>query len=379
MSQVVALATFLLLASPAFAWNALGHKVVCKIAWDSIDSETQDEIVAAIRRHPRYDQDFAKDLPATDNAELIFLHAGTWPDIARGIRGPDREKFDHPIWHYVNFPVTIGEYPAPKTNTSTDPADNKSVAWNVSQATKVSLAAIHGDAPPQQKAVAYCWLFHLVGDMHQPLHSVALFSERFPRGDRGGNSIRLVRGDNLHSLWDNLLGRSHKLNDVKRAVAELRSRSELWEIDTTGSVDDWIAESRELAESFVYCPEVIEAVEQPGEFQPVLLSDDYLREAGDHARARIVAAGLRLGALLGGDRVAVEGPEVDESVFAGTPPESESRNPVPESAVAPVNTGYWLNLNSNVRHNSSCRNYEGTKNGRHCTADEGKPCGICGG
>lgn len=38
-----------------------------------------------------------------------------------------------------------------------------------------------------------------------------------------------------------------------------------------------------------------------------------------------------------------------------------------------------FNLNGNVRHNSTCRWFENTKRRRHCTADEGKPCGICGG
>jgi len=40
---------------------------------------------------------------------------------------------------------------------------------------------------------------------------------------------------------------------------------------------------------------------------------------------------------------------------------------------------YWLNLNGDVRHNSTCRWYENTKRGRACAADEGKACGICGG
>lgn len=81
------LAAFLLLAPPAFEWNALGHKVVCKIAWDTLDTDTREKIVDTLRRHPRYDQDFAKDLPATDNAELIFWHVGSLPDIARNIQG----------------------------------------------------------------------------------------------------------------------------------------------------------------------------------------------------------------------------------------------------------------------------------------------------
>lgn len=40
---------------------------------------------------------------------------------------------------------------------------------------------------------------------------------------------------------------------------------------------------------------------------------------------------------------------------------------------------YWLNTSSGVRHNQRCEHFQNTKRGRLCTADEGKPCGICGG
>ena len=40
---------------------------------------------------------------------------------------------------------------------------------------------------------------------------------------------------------------------------------------------------------------------------------------------------------------------------------------------------YWLNTKSYKRHNSSCRYFGNTKNGRYCTKDEGSACGICGG
>ncbi len=40
---------------------------------------------------------------------------------------------------------------------------------------------------------------------------------------------------------------------------------------------------------------------------------------------------------------------------------------------------YWLNTSSDVRHNEHCEHFQKTKRGRLCTADEGKPCGLCGG
>src|SRR5437667_103063 len=62
-------------------------------------------------------------------------------------------------------------------------------------------------AAAEDRAVAVCWIFHLVGDIHQPLHNVAYFSSApaFVQGDRGGNKFG-VRADgrkwNLHAFWD---------------------------------------------------------------------------------------------------------------------------------------------------------------------------------
>jgi len=38
---------------------------------------------------------------------------------------------------------------------------------------------------------------------------------------------------------------------------------------------------------------------------------------------------------------------------------------------------YWLNLNGNKRHNSSCRWFRNTNTGRLCTVDEGIAAGCC--
>lgn len=57
-----------------------------------------------------------------------------------------------------------------------------------------------------QRALFARYLIHVVGDIHQPLHSVSMYNETFPNGDRGGNSlkIQLMNGTlrDLHSFWD---------------------------------------------------------------------------------------------------------------------------------------------------------------------------------
>ena len=57
-----------------------------------------------------------------------------------------------------------------------------------------------------ERALFARYLVHLVGDIHQPLHSVALYNKTFPKGDAGGNflKVKLLNGsfENFHSFWD---------------------------------------------------------------------------------------------------------------------------------------------------------------------------------
>ena len=93
-SFAVTVFVFVVVACPAQAWNALGHKVACEIAWQQLDGSQRKDIVDILRRHPRFEQDFDKRLDTQATDEEIFLHSGTWPNIARGIQGPERKKFD---------------------------------------------------------------------------------------------------------------------------------------------------------------------------------------------------------------------------------------------------------------------------------------------
>jgi hypothetical protein len=59
----VGLLLSLVFSPPAFAWNALGHKVIAEIAWRELTPEHQQAIVDTLRRHPRFDADFAGRMP----------------------------------------------------------------------------------------------------------------------------------------------------------------------------------------------------------------------------------------------------------------------------------------------------------------------------
>ena len=94
----------------------------------------------------------------------------------------------------------------------------------------------------------------------------------------------------------------------------------------------------------------------------------YLKQLGFNGEPPTSAmkVSAAIGALLKRRRVAKAKESIQKHV-------SETRSRLNDSVDA-----LWLNTKSGVRHNNLCRLYEKTI-GRQCSADEGKPCGICGG
>src|SRR5262249_22225488 len=105
------------------------------------------------------------------------------------------------------------------------------------------------------------WLLHLVVDIHQPLHCTAVFSERFPEGDRGGN-LALVRiqssPTNLHSFWDRLLGSGTTAGDIGKDVQEIekvldeKAADIGKELENDQTFESWAREGLAMSKRVVY-------------------------------------------------------------------------------------------------------------------------------
>lgn len=70
----------------------------------------------------------------------------------------------------------------------------------------VKVLSVNSSLMTAEKAMFARYLIHVVGDIHQPLHSVSLYNTTYPSGDRGGNSLKIVllngTTQNLHAFWD---------------------------------------------------------------------------------------------------------------------------------------------------------------------------------
>jgi len=261
------LIALLLFSHVTMAWNAAGHQLMAAITWDLLNSTQQDYWADILKHHPRYLKDFKNKIPKYvkfNPKELnawIFRQAAVWPDIARGIEKKAQEKYHHGSWHYINYPFYLDQkVDTLFLNRSSEFEGKLHNGLNIIQALKGNLQILfkHG-ATKKQKAIALSWALHLQGDLHQPLHTTALFSTKyFPKGDKGGNSIA-IKGQgqisNLHWYWDSRLN-----NTTKFKIIDLKAQKLIEKYHATGiknqnnDINEILMNAHHLAKKQVYTP-----------------------------------------------------------------------------------------------------------------------------
>jgi hypothetical protein len=246
-----------------FAWIDTGHKVVAMIAWEDLTPKTRAAVTELLKQHPRYEKDLLQDATADESdderALTAFSTAATWPDMVRSPANPMNHVANHPAWHYIDIPYVLDGVTPPA------PATAASGPRNVIEAlTQCTAELKDSKTSAADKAIDICWVEHLVGDIHQPLHAVSLFSARQPDGDRGGNQDMVLKDaryrntqSNLHLVWDSLPGdfRSEELCEfeAKGLRADPKySREKLKDLVAVTDFSAWAKESYQLAVSDVY-------------------------------------------------------------------------------------------------------------------------------
>ena len=304
----------LLGSSPAFAWHDVGHRATASIAFDAMTAEQQESIVAVLRAHPRFAEDFLAHMPESIGGDTnaaqgrwLLEQASVWPDLVETLDNEIRREHNRSRWHYINMIVYLGDEDEAafdgkfEHNMATvfEPPLRQNL--NMIQALRGNLVVWRSDsATDAEKAVALCWILHLTGDLHQPLHNVALFSKPyFPTGDRGGNNIEVVWGDgtrNLHAVWDGLPTDMETLEPSARTLLTIQTDT----IDDA-AIDEWLSHHAGLARLFVYPADVKEALLARltnNESPQIEVSREYLIRARSIARRQVNLAGHRIAALL---------------------------------------------------------------------------------
>lgn len=256
---------------PEVVFGPRGHGTIALLAMADLEARRSD-IKAKV------DSILAADpLGRTD-----YFRAANWADRIRGSR-PETKP-----WHYVDF-VYDSRRPSANPRLPEPPHALSALAE--------LRRKLRETDDPEEKADALCFIMHIVGDLHQPLHCVTRVTPAFPapEGDRGGNEL-LLSGPyrKLHALWDDSVNLSlqDSAEDLADEIAQRLPRESLAEEVAVREPEQWAREGFAIAVEKAYRP-----LEESGDERPKP-SSRYLRTARDIGQRQAAIGGYRLADML---------------------------------------------------------------------------------
>lgn len=280
---------------PAFAWNSNTHQVIASIAWEEMQPQTRERVIALLLQAPPdsgISELFPNDSrPLPERQREFFLNASIWADLVRAPSNKERkEKYSHPNWHYTMF-LWKEENGIP-VDVNQPPADENIVERLYFF--QDSLTSKKGS--PDSQAVALAWVLHLVGDIHQPLHVSSKVTDETVKNDLGGNRFMLDERNNLHSYWDKILDVKYhrelsggRIDGVANLIKKRQPKTRMLAYLKLRRFAQWAREGYECARTSFY-PKSLKENQRPQE--------EYVNWSSGLAEAAIALAGYRLGYML---------------------------------------------------------------------------------
>jgi len=251
----------MLASRPAQAWDHPGHMTTAAIAWAEIERtrpDLLDKIGLVLLKHPGLAPFWvaAGDARGLERARRMFIEAARWPDD---------QKFttnDRPTYHSARFAIVTDD--APQATREMVAARGGIPVGDALEALTLNAAVMaNPEAKPWERALALCWVMHITGDIHQPLHVTDLYSAEYPTGNAAGTLSYVwdpLRDSAipLHLLWDSNNMRSTDLGEIDAKAKEFIQeypRSSFPQL-AAGSVrpdfEAWARESHQIAVDFAY-------------------------------------------------------------------------------------------------------------------------------
>lgn len=278
----------------ALAWHDTGHMVIGQITYNRLSPAARARVDKLLIAPP-------------DRRGFVFFCDKTYDPVTIAVWMDDIRAdslhADFAPWHYINYkPIFDGIPPR-----NIEPAKENVLArieWSIETLRKGKDQDTF--AANKQNAEVLGYLYHLAGDVHQPLHAATRYSQKNPDGDSGGNGFSVtmpqeMRINNLHAFWD-AAGGLFNFRNVERPLdaggkAQIaRFAAEITKAHPANSIAglkelrpaQWVEESNQLSRQVVYV----------GVTDGSAPSASYTSKAKELSRRRIALAGYRLAEVL---------------------------------------------------------------------------------
>jgi S1/P1 Nuclease len=239
----------------SLAWGMLGHRIVGEIADSYLTKKTKKQIAEILGN------------------ESVAM-SSNWADFIKS--DPAYNYLSN--WHFINFKSGLSQQQFNDFLATDTAAD----AYTKIKMLTAELKNKNLDA--DKKILYLRVLIHLVGDVHQPMHTGRL-------EDRGGNSIRVLwfrDSVNLHQVWDDRLINNQQLSYTEYATAINHATKDELNVMQNEPLETWLYQSYTVAEK------IYGEIKTPWQKLDYKYNFDYLQTLN----SQLLKGGMHLAALL---------------------------------------------------------------------------------
>jgi hypothetical protein len=240
------------------AWGAQGHRLVVDMALSLISPQAKQNVLAAIGNS------YSPDL------------AAVWMDSVRINRVPEYSYMDN--WHFLNMEAN---------QTYSQVASQSDVVYNLQRVIDFFNAGTTVSPDSLRRNVLI--LFHLMGDITQPLHD-GYGSDRGANDDLVTTPVYNGTDNNLHHVWDDIIIQVGHVNLQSLLTYYHNLSPATVSTITQGNTIDWAMQARS------YLPQVYSC--NPSPHSTTALSMQYLKSNVPIVQQQLVFAAVRLAGVL---------------------------------------------------------------------------------